>query len=87
MYSFFQDRYLVTDVMYLAVHDFISGVTKVAQSNGVIQLFAQTMCGNLDPASFRYVLIMNDFIEQVEWLTVMDIRAFAKVNFMYRENN
>ena len=79
MYSFFQDHYLVSNVMYLAVYDFISGVIKYASTNRAIQLFTQAMCGNLDPATFRYVLIMNDFIAQVEWTTVKDITSFARV--------
>ncbi|XP_078379085.1 uncharacterized protein LOC144662198 [Oculina patagonica] len=83
LYSFFHERYLVPDVTHLAVYDFITSVIKFAPNNKSIQLFAQAMCGNLDPVVIRYVLLVNDFIDLVEWLAVKDIRSFAHVVYPF----
>lgn len=86
--TFFQDRYIISDVAYLAMHDFLSGVVKYAHENQAIELFAQAMCGNIDPVVIRYVLLMNDFIDLVKWENVADIRPFAKTvyPFMHEED-
>ena len=74
LFTFFHDRYLVPDVTYLAVHDFITSAVTFAQTNKSIQLFAQAMCGNLDPVVIRYVLLVN---------AVKDVRTFAKVVYPF----
>ena len=83
LYSFFHERYLVPDVTHLAVYDFISSVVKFAPNNKSIQLFAQAMCGSIDPVVIRYILLVNDFIDMVEWVAMKDIRAFAHVVFPF----
>ncbi|KAK3744577.1 hypothetical protein QZH41_004994 [Actinostola sp. cb2023] len=88
LHTFFQDRYIISDVANLAAHDFLSGVVNYAQENQTIQLFAQAVCGNLDPVVIRYVLLMNDFIDLVTWETVGDVRPFAQIvyPFMHEED-
>ncbi|EDO46114.1 predicted protein [Nematostella vectensis] len=88
MHTFFQDRYIVPNVAYLAMHDFISGVVKYAQECRSIELFAQAMCGSLDPVVIRYVLLINYVIELVDWAAVEDIRTFAQCvyPFMHEED-
>ena len=83
LYSFFHERYLVSDVTYLAVYDFITSMVKYASTNKSIQLFAQAMCGSIDPVVIRYVLLVNDFINLVEWVAVKDIRTFAHVVYPF----
>jgi len=83
MYSFFHERYLVPEVTYLAVYDFIASVVKFAPDNNTIQLFAQSMCGSIDPVVIRYILLINDFIDMIEWVTVKDIRTFAKILYPF----
>lgn len=83
MYSFFHERYLVPEVTYLAVYDFIASVVKFAPDNNNIQLFAQSMCGSIDPVVIRYILLVNDFIDMVEWVAVKDIRTFANVLYPF----
>jgi len=83
LYSFFHERYLVNDVIYLAVYDFITSVINFAPNNKSIHLFAQAMCGSLDPVVIRYVLLVNDFIDLVEWVAVRDIRTFAQVMYPF----
>jgi len=83
IYSFFHERYLVPEVTYLAVYDFIASVVKFAPDNNTIQLFAQSMCGSIDPVVIRYILLINDFIDMIEWVTVKDIRTFAKILYPF----
>lgn len=83
LYSFFHERYLVSDVTYLAVYDFITSVVKFAPGNKTIQLFAQAMCGSLDPVVIRYVLLVNEFIDMVEWVAVKGIRTFAHILYPF----
>lgn len=83
MYSFFHERYLVPEVTYLAVYDFIASVVKFAPDNNTIQLFAQSMCGSIDPVVIRYILLVNDFIDMIEWVAVKDIRTFAKILYPF----
>lgn len=83
LHTFFQDRYIISDVAFLAMHDFLAGVVKYAQENQTIELFAQAMCGNIDPVVIRYVLLMNDFIDLVKWENVSDIRAFAQTVYPF----
>ena len=88
LHTFFMDRYIISDVAHLAMHDFLAGVVKYAQENQTIQVFAQALCGTLDPVVIRYILLMNDFIDFVKWETVADIRPFAQTvyPFMHEED-
>lgn len=88
LHTFFMDRYIISDVAHLAMHDFLAGVVKYAQENQTVQVFAQAMCGTLDPVVIRYILLMNDFIDLVRWETVADIRPFAETvyPFMHEED-
>ena len=83
LYSFFQERYLIPDVTYLAAYDFFASMIKFASANKSIELFAQAMCGSIDPVVIRYVLLMNEFIDLVEWVAVKDIRTFAHVVYPF----
>lgn len=83
LYSFFHERYLVPDVTYLAVYDFITSAIKFAPNNKTIHVFAQAICGTIDPVVIRYVLLVNDFIDLVEWVAVKDIRTFAHVVYPF----
>lgn len=48
-----------------------------------IQVFGNVLCGNLDGACFRYMMLMCDFITVVEWKEVEDFRAFAHVVYPF----
>ena len=49
----------------------------------MIQLVSNVLIGNLDGAVFRYILLMDDFIDEVEWRQVEDFRAFASVVYPF----
>lgn len=83
MYRFMQERYLVEDMMYLASHDFLSSVIEYSGTHKMIQLLGHVLVGNLDASCLRYVLLMADFIEQVDWAEVEDFRAFASVVYPF----
>ena len=42
-----------------------------------IQLFAHSLVANIDFAACRYVLVLSNYIESVDWQDVEDFRAFS----------
>ena len=46
-------------------------------------MFTNILIGNLDAAVFRYLLLMGDFIQEVDWQEVEDFRAFAAVVYPF----
>ncbi|EDV22850.1 uncharacterized protein TRIADDRAFT_58487 [Trichoplax adhaerens] len=83
LYQFFYDRYLVWDVVYLSMHDFILGLETYAPTNKTLQLFVQELGGGLDPVCFRYILLNNDFIDRVNWQQAADFKEFAKIIYPF----
>ena len=81
--AYFQDRYIIPDVAYLAMHDFLSGVVQYAKEDRSVQLFAQAMCGSLDPVVIRYVLLMNDIINLVNWGSVSDVSVLTQIVYPF----
>jgi len=49
----------------------------------LIWLLAQVLVGNLDGAVFRYLLLMGDFIDCVNWHEAKDFGAFAEVVYPF----
>ena len=49
----------------------------------MVQLVGHVLVGNLDASCLRYVLLMADFIDQVDWIEVEDFRAFASVVYPF----
>ncbi|KAL4231540.1 hypothetical protein ACF0H5_009121 [Mactra antiquata] len=83
LYRYMEERYLVKDIMYLCNHDFISGVVEYSDHNRLIQMYGHILVGNLEGASFRYVMLLSDFITAIEWKEVEDFRAFAAVVYPF----
>ena len=81
--AYFQDRYIIPDVAYLAMHDFLSGVVQYAKEDRSVQLFAQAMCGSLDPVVIRYVLLMNNIINLVNWGSVSDVSVLTQIVYPF----
>ena len=46
-------------------------------------LFSFVLIGNLDASVFRYLLLMNDFIDLVNWQEVDDFQAFGAVIYPF----
>ncbi|XP_022086611.1 uncharacterized protein LOC110977099 isoform X2 [Acanthaster planci] len=76
-YNYMADRYILQDVMYLCAYDFISALTDYSALNKAVQIFAQVLVGNLDATVFRYLLVISDLIDRVDWQYVEDFKAFA----------
>ena len=73
-----EDRFIRHDVSVLAVHDFFTGI--VHHSNvSLILLTQHVLIGNYDSSVLRYVLLIAEFVDLVEWQTVEDFRTFAAV--------
>lgn len=83
LYRFMQQRYLVDDIMYLAAHDFLFSIIEYSGTNKMIQLLGHVLIGNLDTSCLRYILLMADFIELVDWAEVEDFRAFTSVVYPF----
>ena len=83
LYNFMKERYLVEDVMYLTMHDFLSSIIEYSGSNKLVQLLGHILVGNLDASCLRYVLMMADFVDLVDWAEVEDFRAFASLVYPF----
>ncbi|XP_071503416.1 uncharacterized protein [Diadema antillarum] len=77
LYAHFEERYLIRQVSYLCMHDFVQGVIEYAPGHKLIQIFAHCLVGNLDATVFRYLLIITDLIDRVEWRMVEDFKYFV----------
>jgi len=42
-----------------------------------LQLFAHSLVGNIDFSACRYILLLCNYIETIDWQDVEDFRAFA----------
>ena len=67
------------DVAILAAHDFMSGIVHFSSANKLVLLTSHVLIGNYDAAVLKYVLLLAEFIDLVEWQTVEDFRTFAAV--------
>ncbi|XP_071947755.1 uncharacterized protein [Antedon mediterranea] len=76
LYDFMFDRYLTNDVTFLVMHDFISSLIDNAVVNKHVQIFSHILVGNLDGAVFRYLLLIADLIDRVDWRYVEDFKGF-----------
>ncbi|XP_030842136.1 neurofilament medium polypeptide isoform X2 [Strongylocentrotus purpuratus] len=76
LYTHFEERYLIREVSYLCMHDFIQGVIEYAPQHKFIQIFAHVMVGNLDATVFRYLLILTDLVDRVDWHHIEDFKYF-----------
>ncbi|XP_077992401.1 uncharacterized protein LOC144446500 isoform X2 [Glandiceps talaboti] len=82
-YNFLLDRYLLQDVVYLVAHDFITAILEFSTMSKALQMFSHMLVGNLDAAVFRYLLLIADFIDKVEWKEMADFRAFASALYPF----
>ncbi|XP_046362334.2 uncharacterized protein LOC124139364 [Haliotis rufescens] len=83
LYRFLTERYLVEEVVYMAAHDFLSAITEYSATNKLLQLLGTVLSGNLDASCLRYVLLMCDFVNTVDWREVEDFRAFASAVYPF----
>lgn len=77
LYIFLEERYLLTEVMYLFMHDFITGLLDYSSVKKEIEIVTHILVGNLDACTFRYLLLIGDLIDKVDWRHVEDFKAFA----------
>ncbi|XP_064630986.1 uncharacterized protein LOC135489527 isoform X2 [Lineus longissimus] len=83
MYSFLRERYLKEDVVFLSAYDLITALLEYAPTNRTVQILANILTGNLDASTFRYILLLSDFITQVQWRDVEDFRNFSSVVYPF----
>eukprot|EP00794_Sanderia_malayensis_P005469 gene5469-6153_t len=83
LYSFLFDRYLVEDVVHLSAHDIFTAIEKFAVNNKQVHLFAACLDGSIDSATFRYVLLMNEIIQNFLWTEMSDFSSFITVVYPF----
>ncbi|ESO98340.1 hypothetical protein LOTGIDRAFT_159143 [Lottia gigantea] len=83
LYQYMEERYLVSDIKFMATYDFLSSVIHYSSTSKMLQLFGHVLCGNLDAVCLRYILLLNDFIHSVDWQQVNDFRAFISVIYPF----
>ncbi|KAK6184991.1 hypothetical protein SNE40_007324 [Patella caerulea] len=83
LYQFMEERYLVSDIKYMATYDFLSSVVEYSTISKMLQLVGHVLCGNLDASCLRYILLLNDFIHTIDWLHVDDFRAFISIIYPF----
>ncbi|XP_041369445.1 uncharacterized protein LOC121383457 [Gigantopelta aegis] len=83
LYRFLTERYLVEEIIYLAAHDFLSAIIEFATSHKLIQLLSHVLAGNMDASCLRYILMMADFMKDIDWKEVEDFRAFASAVYPF----
>ena len=49
----------------------------------LIQLLSHVLAGNMDASCLRYVLMMADFMKDIDWKEVEDFRAFASAVYPF----
>nr|XP_054766729.1 uncharacterized protein LOC129273690 [Lytechinus pictus] len=76
LYTHLEERYLIREVAHLCMHDFIQGVIEYAPQHKFIQIFAHVMVGNLDATVSRYLLILTDLVDRVDWHHIEDFKYF-----------
>ena len=57
----------------------MSAIVHYSAVNKLVLLTSHTLIGNYDAAVLRYMLLIAEFVDLVEWQTVEDFRAFAAV--------
>ncbi|XP_065828656.1 uncharacterized protein [Oscarella lobularis] len=76
-YGFLSDRYFDSDAVHLSAYDYMSSLVQYASNDLSLNLLLEQLCGRLDGVCFRYVLLMSDFIDHVEWESPRDFSPFA----------
>lgn len=82
-FSFFTDRYQVESVAFSIAKDVAEAIARTVHLNRFIQLFADCMCGILDPSAFRYYLILSCLVQSIQWTSMADFSCFVKIVYPF----
>nr|XP_002121447.1 uncharacterized protein LOC100177030 [Ciona intestinalis] len=77
LYNFMSERYQEDEISPVATYDLITAIVKHAAHDKSVLVLGLTLAGVLDGSVARYVHLIADFVESVDWKNVHDFEAFA----------
>ncbi|XP_028401731.1 uncharacterized protein LOC114524757 [Dendronephthya gigantea] len=84
-YDFLNNRYQSKRVAVVVARDVVETIQSSVPLQPFVQMFAECLCGNLDPATFRYFLLLRRLIQIVQWTSFEDFRAFASIVYQFMD--
>jgi hypothetical protein len=84
-YAFLNHRYQSNSVAILVARDVMETVQSSAPLQPFVQMFAECLCGNLDPAAFRYFLILRRLVQIVQWTSFEEFTAFSSIVYSFMD--
>ncbi len=84
-YVFLNHRYQSKSVANLVARDVMETIQSSSPLQPFIQMFAECLCGNLDPAAFRYFLILRRLVQIVHWTSFEDFTTFSSIVYPFMD--
>ena len=84
-YAFLNHRYQSRSVAILVARDVMETIQRSAPLQPFVQMFAECLCGNLDPAAFRYFLILRRLVQIVHWASFDIFTAFSSIVYPFMD--
>ena len=84
-YDFLNHRYQSKRVAVVVARDVVETIQSSVPLQPFVQMFAECLCGNLDPATFRYFLLLRRLIQIVQWTSIEDFRAFSSIVYPFMD--
>ena len=84
-YAFLNQRYQSNSVAILVGRDVMETIQSSTVLQPFVQLFAECLCGNLDPAVFRYFLILRRLVQIVHWTSLEDFTTLSSIVYPFMD--
>ncbi|XP_055502911.1 uncharacterized protein LOC129704064 isoform X3 [Leucoraja erinacea] len=84
--ALFTEYYITESISNLALYDFLTAVEKYASLNRLIAVFGHILCGKLDAAVLRYIVLMAELVNCVSWKLAADFQMFGSVVYSLQED-
>lgn len=84
-FTFLTHRYQSNSVAVLVARDVVETIHHSSPLQPFLQMFVECLCGNLDPAAFRYFLILRRFIQIVHWTSFDGFTMFSSILYPFMD--
>ena len=84
-YAFLNHRYQSNSVAILVARDVMETIQRTTPLKPFVQMFAECLCGKLDPAVFRYFLILRRLVQIVHWASFDVFTSFSSIVFPFMD--
>ncbi|KAK6481921.1 hypothetical protein HHUSO_G16450 [Huso huso] len=81
------EQYVSEEASCLVISDFLSAVITYAPQNRLIAVLGHTLCGNLDSAVLRYIVVMAELVNCISWKFVRDFNVFASQVYSFLQDD